>query len=117
MGAVIPGIFEVLTFLGWLVSVQLFAHLDVFIIRAHARQPEGASLLYKGKISLPSAGSSRSAAAAAASGLLLDVLPHLPPCPPPPPRDSPPPPAPTVCVREAPGFRGSHFPFIPLLKL
>lgn len=53
VGTVIPGISEVLTFWGWFVSVQLFAHLDVFIIRAHAMQPEGAWLLYKGEIAHP----------------------------------------------------------------
>lgn len=74
MGGLTPGISEVLTFLGWLVSVPLFAHLGVFIIRAHARQPEGAWLLYTKQISLSSAGSSRSAAAAAALGLLVNVL-------------------------------------------
>lgn len=46
MGDVIPGISEVLTFSGGLFSVYLFAFLGVFIIRALARQPEGAWLYY-----------------------------------------------------------------------
>ena len=45
--------------------MQRFVHLDIFIIRAQARQPGSGALRYctGGKISLPSAGSSRGAAA------------------------------------------------------
>lgn len=72
---------------------------------------EGAWVLYTEEISLPSAGSPRSAAATAA-----DVLPRSSTLPPPPTEGFPPPNF-TVCVSEVPGLKGSHLPFIPLLKL